>query len=128
MPATLLVVGEVLSSIATALEIWLESESHISETSSSVGPSPLVLAGDSENGNRLSRIVAGDVLIGPDAGIPIPLYREESTGLCPCLADITIKVEPRRPRLLRACTILPMDASANSISVSKEEVGVPCAS
>jgi hypothetical protein len=29
---------------------------------------------------------------------------------------------------LKACTILPIDASANWISVSNEAVGVPCAS
>src|ERR1700683_4494251 len=102
MPAMLLVVGDVVSSVATALAVWLELESHTSETSSSVGPIPVGLAGDSEYGSRLSSIVAGDVVIGLDAGTPIPRYRDESTGLWPCLAEITIKVEPRSPRFLRA--------------------------
>src|SRR5580698_3886608 len=118
----LLAVGDVVSSVATALEVWLELESHTSETSSSVGPTPLELAGDSENGSRLSSMVAGDVVIGLDAGNPIPWYREESTGLWPCLAEITIKVESSRPRFLSACTISPIDSSANWISPNKEAV------
>src|SRR6516162_10040773 len=93
MPAMLLVVGDLLSSIPTAFVVCVESESQISEMSSSVGPIPSGFAGDSESGSRASRIVAGEVVMGLLDGTPIPRYRAESTGLWPCLAEMITRVD-----------------------------------
>jgi hypothetical protein len=40
--------------------------------SSSVGPIPLAFDGASEEGSRLSRIVAGDVVIGSPGKVDMP--------------------------------------------------------
>src|SRR5579863_7001397 len=64
IPATFTVAGDCDSSMPTAVEVCDESESQINETSSSVGPIPLGLAGDSEYGSSDCRIVAGDVVTG----------------------------------------------------------------
>ncbi len=114
----LLVAGDWLSSMPTAVAVCVESASQISETSSSVGPIPLGFAGDSENGSRFSRIVAGDVVIGSSGVVEMPRYRAESIGLWPCLAEMMISVELYKPRALSAATILPIELSANSISPS----------
>src|SRR5579875_1708880 len=93
MPAILFVAGDCVSSRFTACAVVQLLFSQRSETSSSVGPMPLELRGDSESGRQpaLAKMVAGDVVTGPL--VVMPVYREESIGLCPCLAVITIKVE-----------------------------------
>src|SRR5579863_170768 len=113
MPAILAVAGDCVSSMVTAVSVvhWLLN--HTSETSSSVGPMPLELAGDSDVGKQFSRMVAGDVVTGSFAVVDMPRYREESIGLWPCLAEMMIKVESRSPRAFRAATIFPIEASAN---------------
>src|SRR6516165_12352904 len=80
--------GDWLSNICTAFVVCDESDSQSSEMSSSVGPIPLGFAGDSENGSRSCRIVAGDVVIGLSDGTLMPKYLAESIGLCPCLAEM----------------------------------------
>src|ERR1700723_99908 len=124
----LAVTGDCVSSKFTALAVVQVLLSQTRETSSSVGPIPVGLDGDSDRGMQPapSRIVAGEVVTEPLA--VIRGEREESTGLWQHLAEITIKVESRRPRDLRASTILPIEASANWISLSKEAVGMPWAS
>src|SRR5271170_1778159 len=73
MPAMLLVAGESLSSIPTAVAVWDESDSQSNEMSSSVGPIPGGLFdGRSESGSRLSRIAAGDVDIGSLGTVEMP--------------------------------------------------------
>jgi hypothetical protein len=49
----------------TAFAVVQLLDSQTNETSSSVGPIPVGLAGDSDNGMQLSKIVAGDVVTGP---------------------------------------------------------------
>ena len=60
MPAILFVVGDCVSSIATALSVVQVVFSQTRETSSSVGPMPVGLDGDSEKGKQppASKIVA----------------------------------------------------------------------
>jgi len=90
----LLVDGDVVSNVCTALPVCDESTSQSSEMSSSVGPIPGGLFdGCSDGGSRLSRIIAGDVVIGLFDGTPMPSYRAESIGLWPCLAEIMISVD-----------------------------------
>ena len=78
MPAMLFVVGEVERSKATALSVVQLLLSQSRETSSSVGPMPVGLEGDSEKGRQLvdppclSRIVAGEVVIGSPVELEIP--------------------------------------------------------
>src|ERR1700733_2838381 len=110
MPAMFAVAGDCVSSMLTEFAVVQLLFSQISETSSSVGPMPVGLDGDSELGRQpdASRIVAGDVVTGPL--VVIPVYREESTGLCPCLAVITISVELSSPLALRADAICAMEA------------------
>src|SRR5437868_12144432 len=93
MPAMLLVAGDVVSSICTAFAVCDESDSQISEMSSWVGPIPELFDGCSEGGSRLSRISAGEVVIGLFAGTLMPRYRGESIGFCPCLAEMTTNVD-----------------------------------
>ena len=73
MPAIFLLAGDMVSSMVTELSVeqLLLLLSQISETSSSVGPIPLALAGDSEEGKQFCRMVAGEVVTGPAAVIPV---------------------------------------------------------
>src|SRR5580704_2300417 len=93
IPAMLFVAGDRLSSIPMALAVCVESDSQISEMSSSVGPIPSGFDGDSEDGSSASKIVAGDVVIGSLGVVDMPKYRAESIGLCPCLAEMMIRVD-----------------------------------
>src|SRR5579862_4620400 len=74
IPATLLEAGEVVRSRLTALAVEQLLLSQIIETSSSVGPMPVGLEGDSDSGMHPapSRIVAGEVLIGSLGEFEIP--------------------------------------------------------
>src|SRR5579863_2911457 len=74
MPAILFVAGDCVSSMFTELAVVQLLFSQIRETSSSVGPIPVGLDGDSERGKHpaLSRIVAGDVVIGSFAEVEMP--------------------------------------------------------
>src|SRR6516225_9816381 len=67
IPAMLAVAGDCFSSNATAFSVVQLLLSQSSETSSSVGPIPVGLEGDSENGKQpwLSRMVAGEVVTAP---------------------------------------------------------------
>src|SRR5208282_5457441 len=73
MPAILAFAGDCVSSMFTALSVVQLLLSQTIETSSSVGPMPVGLDGDSERGKQLalSRMVAGDVVTGPPAVIPV---------------------------------------------------------
>ncbi len=77
----LFVAGDVVSSVCTALDVSVEFVSQSSEMSSSVGPiSGGLLDGCSDGGSRLSRIVAGEVVIGDvwvgsSGTIDMPRYR-----------------------------------------------------
>jgi hypothetical protein len=72
MPAISAVAGDCVSSMLTALPVvhWVLSQTR--ETSSSVGPMPLELAGDSEKGRQFSKIVAGDVVTGSFGVVDMP--------------------------------------------------------
>src|SRR5580658_6928892 len=67
MPAILPVTGDCFSSNATASSVVQLPFNQSSETSSSVGPIPVGLDGDSDNGKQpwASRMLAGDVVTGP---------------------------------------------------------------
>src|ERR1700726_1100206 len=66
MAATLFVAGDIERSSLTAFAVEQLLLSHSRETSSSVGPMPVGLDGDSEAGKQpaLSRILAGEVVTG----------------------------------------------------------------
>jgi hypothetical protein len=59
--------------------------------SPSVSPIPFALFGESENGSKLARIVADEVVTGTP--VVMPVYRAESTVALACLAVMTMRVE-----------------------------------
>ena len=73
MPALLAEAGDCDSSVPTALSVVQLLFSQIIEMSSSVGPMPVGLEGDSEVGKQppLSKILAGDVVTGPVVGMGV---------------------------------------------------------
>src|SRR5580698_7855155 len=73
IPAMLAVTGDCVSSKFTALAAVQLLLSQTRETSSSVGPMPVGLDGDSDRGMQPapSRMVAGDVVTGPLAVIRV---------------------------------------------------------
>src|SRR5208283_4386561 len=76
IPAMLFVVGDIERSKLTASAVvqFAFPSSHNKETSSSVGPMPVGLDGASEKGKHpaLSRMVAGEVVIGSPGEFEIP--------------------------------------------------------
>src|ERR1700676_4155340 len=119
MPALL----ALASSSETAFEVWLESLSHRSDRSSSVGPIWLT----SESGSREATIAEGVwPLLPPGPGIG--KNRFGSMGDWPCFAVTIMSVESNLPLLFRCATISPIDLWANTFSCRREGVGVPIAS
>src|ERR1700733_12599392 len=104
MPA----VVRLASRVATAAEVWLELDNQRSETSSSVGPMPPLVRGDSEAGNSPAIKLGGLVPLVP-LWPGIGKYLFGSIGDCPCLALIMIRVEPSSPSALSAAAISAME-------------------
>src|SRR5205807_4895478 len=73
MPAILFDAGDCVSSMLTTLAVVQALFSQSRETSSSVGPMPVGLEGDSEKGKHpaLSAMVAGEVVTGLPAVKPL---------------------------------------------------------